>query len=167
MFNNHLSLGVMETEPWFLGFPFHCVSTPTMANSKLPTWCHWIQNWKEKHTISPCEPVQVGSATPLRKPSWNPSSSCSNLDLSFSIPPITSLLYFSVSFSFSNSFSVYCLGLSPYFDETYPLVTSWERVYRRLTGFHFCLHLHLQGGISENVFLHPYISLVIFLNIEL
>lgn len=168
MFNNHLSLRVMESEPWFLGFPFHCVSTPTMANFKLPKWCRWIQSWKEKHTISPCEPVQAGSATPLRETSWNLSFSCSNLDLSFSRPPVTSpLLYFPVCFSSSNSFNVYTALDYPFILMEHPLVTDCERVYRRLTDFHFCLHLHLQGGSSENVFLYPYISLVIFLNIEL
>ena len=27
------------------------INTPTVTDFKLPTWCHWAENWEEMHTV--------------------------------------------------------------------------------------------------------------------
>lgn len=41
------------------------INTLTVADFKLPTWCHWAQNWEEMHTIVSSTPLGRALGPPL------------------------------------------------------------------------------------------------------
>lgn len=47
----HLNNQQIVNQAWFGELAdFHRVNTPTMANLRLPMWCHWMWSWEEKHS---------------------------------------------------------------------------------------------------------------------
>ena len=51
-----------KEKPW-LAFAHLCgISTSTMNNFKLPTWCHWTRAWEEMCTVGSFEPARASSA---------------------------------------------------------------------------------------------------------
>ena len=52
-----------EKEKLWLAFAHLCgISTSTMNNFKLPTWCHWTRAWEEMCTVGSFEPARASSA---------------------------------------------------------------------------------------------------------
>lgn len=41
------------------------ITTPTIANFKLPTWSRWTRSWEEMHTTGSCELMWTNCTIPM------------------------------------------------------------------------------------------------------
>ena len=71
---------------------FHGVNTPTMADFKLPIWCHWPWSWEEMCTVCSPEPAPGYHCIWPWSPSPSHSSMWPVLERSKQILPKRSLL---------------------------------------------------------------------------